>query len=821
MAKDTAKIKFTAETGEFNDQIKAAESSLKELRSELKLNASQMKKTGDNTKTLQDRQKILAKELETSRSKTEALSQKVEKAKEIYGENSQEVKKYQTQLNNAKAVEEKIQAEIKETTEQLKKQKTAFDEVADKAEKASEKLTNAGKKMSIVSGGIAAVGTASIAAFNAVDEGADNAIKATGATGEAAAEMEEAYKNVAGSIVGDFGTIGSTLGEVNTRFGFTGEKLEGATTDFMKFSEVTGMDATEAVKAVSRAIESAGLKSSEYGNVLDSLTAVGQATGVSVDTLATSLTDYGASMRGMGYDTNDTIAMLAQFEKSGVDSASVIRGMRTAQAKWTKEGKNSKEEFARLVKGIENGSVSAADAYEAFGSKAGGELVDAIKTGRFSYEEMVAVVEGSKGTLDKTFDATVDGGYELELAMQEAKVALSEVGSTLSTSLTPIIKDVTDGLKDFAKWWRDLSEGQQKTILTIAGVIAAIGPLLLIFGQVAGAISKISKAMKIAKTAFVAVKGAVVAFGTATSISIGWIIAIIAAVIVVIVLLVKNWDKVKEAGKKAWEGIKKAWASAAEWFKGVWNGIKNAFANVKQWFSDKFKAAKEGVQNAWASVKSWFSNVWSGVKNVFSNVGGWFRDKFNAAKQGVTNVWSGITGFFSGIYSKIKNTFARVKDAVLSPFKTAIDKVKGIFNSLKLKFPKIKMPHFRVSPKGWKIGDLLKGSIPKLGIDWYAEGGIMTKPTIFGMNGNRLMAGGEAGHEAILPIDKLRGYIAEAINRNVQTANIQGLAESIEDLANRPVILNLNGREFARATAGDTDSVNGLRSTFKSRGLEI
>ena len=80
MAKDTAKIKFTAETGEFNDQIKTAESSLKELRSELKLNSAQMKKTGDNTKTLQQRQKILATELEASRSKTEALSQKLEKA---------------------------------------------------------------------------------------------------------------------------------------------------------------------------------------------------------------------------------------------------------------------------------------------------------------------------------------------------------------------------------------------------------------------------------------------------------------------------------------------------------------------------------------------------------------------------------------------------------------------------------------------------------------------------------------------------------------------------------------------------------------------
>ena len=83
------------------------------------------------------------------------------------------------------------------------------------------------------------------------------------------------------------------------------------------------------------------------------------------------------------------------------------------------------------------------------------------------------------------------------------------------------------------------------------------------------------------------------------------------------------------------------------------------------------------------------------------------------------------------------------------------------------------------------------------------------------------MAGGEAGAEAILPIDKLEGYISNVVERSMNVVNMQSLADAIEELASRPVSLNINGRQFALATASDGDSVNGLRSTFKRRGLVL
>jgi hypothetical protein len=173
-----------------------------------------------------------------------------------------------------------------------------------------------------------------------------------------------------------------------------------------------------------------------------------------------------------------------------------------------------------------------------------------------------------------------------------------------------------------------------------------------------------------------------------------------------------------------------------------------------------------------------------------------------------------VTNFFSNIKNKIVNAFSNIKEKLSAPFKAAIDKIKGFFDNLKLKFPNIKMPHFKITGKF----SLDPPSVPKLGIEWYAKGGIFTKPTIFGTPYG-FKGVGEAGAEAVLPIDRLQGYIAGAIERSSQTINLQSLANAIEDLANRPIAMNINGRQFALATAGDSDRVNGLRNRIVERGV--
>ena len=174
--------------------------------------------------------------------------------------------------------------------------------------------------------------------------------------------------------------------------------------------------------------------------------------------------------------------------------------------------------------------------------------------------------------------------------------------------------------------------------------------------------------------------------------------------------------------------------------------------------------------------------------------------------------------------TSVSTTFNNIKEAMQKPIENAknkikeiIDAIKGFFSNLKLKLPNIKMPHFSIKGKF----SLDPPSVPKLSIEWYKHGGIMTRPTIFGVNGNSLMAGGEAGAEAILPIDRLEGYIESAIERTQQVINFDNLANAIERLADRAIELKINDRTIAETTASAYDNVNGLRSTLIERGLVL
>ena len=135
--------------------------------------------------------------------------------------------------------------------------------------------------------------------------------------------------------------------------------------------------------------------------------------------------------------------------------------------------------------------------------------------------------------------------------------------------------------------------------------------------------------------------------------------------------------------------------------------------------------------------------------------------------------WDTIKEKAKALWENLKATFQRIGDAIMTPINKAKDFVKGVIDKIKsffqfkVELPKIKLPHFAITPKGWKLGDLLKGSLPKLGIDWYAKamnnGMILDNPTVFGVsrNGN-LLGAGEAGSEVVVGTNSLMNMIRSA-----------------------------------------------------------
>lgn len=195
-----------------------------------------------------------------------------------------------------------------------------------------------------------------------------------------------------------------------------------------------------------------------------------------------------------------------------------------------------------------------------------------------------------------------------------------------------------------------------------------------------------------------------------------------------------------------------------------------------------------------------FEGIWGAVKNIFAPAGDWFKEKFINAKDK-------IVGVFSNIKEKLSAPFEKAKDAI----KSVVDKIKGFFTNLKLTFPNISLPHFSLSPRGWKIGDLLKGKIPKLSIDWYAKAMnnpmIMNKPTIFGYDAGtgNLLGGGEAGSELVVGTNTLLSMIKSAV-----ASVLGGTKMSIEV----PALQNVRAGS-AGSDSGLSDKMDRLIELFK------
>lgn len=257
------------------------------------------------------------------------------------------------------------------------------------------------------------------------------------------------------------------------------------------------------------------------------------------------------------------------------------------------------------------------------------------------------------------------------------------------------------------------------------------------------------------------------------------------------------WENCKGIVSSVWEGIKSVVSSAihavSSTISSVMGAIKNMISTVWNAISSKvssvLNAIKTTVSTIFNAVKSVASSVWNGIKSVISSVVDGIKSKvssvFNGVKSTVTSIFNGIKSTAASVWNGIKDAIIKPVEAAKNAVKGIIDKITGFFSGMKLELPKIKLPHFKISGKL----SLSPPSVPHLSIDWYKEGGILTKPTVFGMNGSSLMAGGEAGKEAVLPLKGFYDQLEHILSSRMNTGKMEQYLAVIANNSSKGIYL--------------------------------
>lgn len=735
-------------------QLSATKSSLKDVEKLLKLDPG-------NSELLTQKQKYLGEAIDGTKEKLRQEKEALE------------------QLKNAPATEETIkqqEALEREILETEKALEGLTQEYKNFGSVSAQQIANVGNKMQEIGGKMQAAGStltknvtapivgiaaASAAAWKEVDEAMDTVVTKTGASGEQLEEMKDIVSNIATDIPADFQEIGDAVGEVNTRFGLTGPALEELSSQFIKFARVNNTDVSSSIDSVQSAMAAFDVSAEDAGKFLDMINKAGQDTGVSVDKLADDMKTNAEALKEMGLNASDAAMFLANLDKNGVDTSTAITGLKTALKNATKDGKTSKQAFDELQDTMATASSKTEamqKAMELFGNKAGAALGAAIYEGKLQLDSFGTSLDQFQGNLSDTFEQTLDPADQLKTSLNALKETGAELFSTIQEVGAPLLKQLSETLKELNEKFKALSPEQKELIVKVGAAAAAAGPLLLVLGKITSAIGsvltlapQITGAISSLTGAFTGASGAAGGLSGALTVltgPVGVVIAAVAALTAAIVTLWNTNDEFRATITQGVEEIKAAFTDASqtilqaldecgihfkdfgELAKAVWTtlcdniapDIERAFNNAK----DIIVFTLEYISHIFAFwmnvIKGDWSGAWEELKKVVESV-----------VKLITNLVSNFVNWIGGKFEWIGGIVGKIKDAA---------------NSVKNVETNVQSSH---GGGGRRFASAMN------------HGVILSKPTIFGAQNGKYLQAGEAGDEVVVGANSLSSMIRASV----------------------------------------------------------
>ena len=738
-------ITFRGDTTSLDKALRKVKSDTKDVDRQLSAVNKSLKFNPKNVELLTQKQGLLREKVSQTQKSLEDLK-KIQSQMDASGVSKQSAE-YQQVRREIIETESKLkhfQAEAQKLANvKLTAFKAQLDEMSNKFKTAGDALTK------YVTLPLAALGSASAVAFNGVQDSLNIVTKLTGASGKDLEDMQNIVKDMATRVPADFDTIATAVGEVNTRFGLTGDQLDKVSEQFVKFSQINGIDVTQAVDTVQKSMSNFGLSADDTAYVLDVLTKVSQNTGVSIDRLTNGLISNGTAFQEMGLDINQSATLMGMLEKSGVNMETATNGMRKALKNATADGKDMNTALIELQDAILNdtdGTKGLQAAYDLFG-RSGDQVYGAIKAGTLDFEALADASTDASGALDGTFDQTITPAMQFQTVLNQLKLLGYDIANSVLPVIEPFIQKIADGIGRVAEKWNSLPKDTQQRIVAVGAALAAIGPALLLISKLLTGLSAIIGIV----TTVVGGLSTALTFLMANP-----VVAIIAGIVAVVAAITILWNKS--------EGFR-------NFILGIWANIQNAFGALVEWFGQK----KEEIVGFFQGIPQFFGQVfgaaWQAIRRVFSGVGAFFA-----------GVWRTITGVFTTIGTTIANAISgAVKsgiNGVISMIENTINSAIGLINgaiSLINKIPKV------------NISKITPLSLPRL-----AQGGIVDSATV-------AMIGEGRSSEAVIPLDELwkrMREMSDSIVSGVGTMMLAGSGNGGGGVISIPIYLYPSGAKM-------------------------
>ena len=715
-------IEFQGDTSKLDKSLRAVSQSARKIDTELRQVDKALKFNPTSVDLWRQKQTLLTQKINETRQKLDILKQKqAQMDASGVDKNSAEYRKLQREIIETESKLKHFEAELRKVGNvNLRALGEQFKQIGDKMMQTGKKLTQN------VTLPLAAIGTVAAKKFAEVDKTMQLTNATMGNSVEEAQLLNTAMKKAAASST--YGMSDAATATLNfARAGLSAEQAASALAPAMALAAGEGGDLDTVSGGLVATINGFHGSFDDAAKYADVFANACNNSALDVNSLSTAMSVAAPIFSSAGYNVKDAALYMGVMANNGIEANKAANSLKTGMARLISPSKEGAAMMDKLGISVTNADGSMKDSvtiqkelHDAFGQLSESEQIAAASAifGKNQMAPWLALINTAPEDVDALSTALDQNGTAMEMqaammsgfagSIEQLKSGLDVLLTSLGEALAPVIQKVVAGVQMLVDWFNNLSPQMQTVIATVGLIAAAIGPLLVVMGAVASGIGSIISLIGVVGPLIGALAG-----------PIGIAIVVIGALIAIGVLLYKNWDLIK--------------AKALE----LKNWVVTQFNLLKTQVTTAINTLKTALLTAWTSIKTTASTIWTTIKTAVTTAA-------STIKSSVTSTFSSLKGTVSATWNAIKTAITNPIDTAVSLVKAGIAKLKSIINGAKFSLPHIKLPHFSVSGKL----SLNPPSVPKVSVSWYKTGGIFD-------SGPQIIGVGEAGPEAVVPLDKL------------------------------------------------------------------